>query len=85
MCRVISGSVTSGIAERQPHVDHLVQGPAGRLDQVIPRTAKPAGTPRRLTATTGYADSRRDGSFMDSKARILTGRIDGVSTVSLPG
>ena len=50
----------------------------------MPRAAKPAGTPRRLTATRATPAADVTGSFMDSRPRILAGRSDGVSSSSCP-
>ena len=50
----------------------------------MPRAGKPAGTPRRLTATRATPAAEVTGSFMDSRPRILAGRSDGVSSSSCP-
>ena len=86
MCRVSSGgSVTSASPSDSRTSSSLVRVQRPDATRAMPRAGKPAGTPRRLTATRATPAADATGSFMDSRPLILTGRSDGVSSSSCAG
>jgi hypothetical protein len=83
MCRVISGGrVMSGSRGDNRTSSSLVRVQRPASTSAMPRAGKPAGMPRRLTATRATPAADATGSFIDSRPLILAGRSDGVSSSS---